>query len=92
VFNVTDTGVGIAPKDISKALEAFGQIDNSLSRQHQGVGLGLPLAKKLIEMHRGRLEVRSEPGRGTQITITMPPARTASVPLEMEAERRLSGS
>src|SRR5262249_17760508 len=50
-LKVTDTGIGIAREDIPKALERFGQIDNRLARKYQGTGLGLPLSKRLAEMH-----------------------------------------
>ena len=55
VIRVSDTGIGIAKDDIPIALEQFGQIGNSLTRQHEGTGLGLPIAKRFIELHGGRL-------------------------------------
>jgi signal transduction histidine kinase len=72
---VADTGVGMAPEEIPRALQPFGQIDNSLSRPHGGTGLGLPLAVRLVELHGGALTVDSEPGRGTTVTFTLPPER-----------------
>jgi len=87
VFTVADTGVGMAPDDIPRALAAFGQVDNSLSRQHQGVGLGLPLVKKLTELHGGRFDIRSRPGHGTTITIAFPAARTVTAPPARDAAR-----
>jgi signal transduction histidine kinase len=54
-------------EQIPIALEPFRQIDGSLSRQHQGTGLGLPLAKRLTELHGGTLEITSEPGKGTRV-------------------------
>jgi two-component system cell cycle sensor histidine kinase PleC len=74
-MRVIDTGIGIAPEDIPKALEAFGQVDSKLSRKYEGTGLGLPLSKALVELHGGRLEVASEVGVGTTVTITLPPER-----------------
>jgi PAS domain S-box-containing protein len=74
--SVADTGVGMAADEIPRALQPFGQIDNSLSRPHGGTGLGLPLAKRLVELHRGTLTVESEPGRGTIVTFALPPERT----------------
>ena len=74
-ISVSDTGIGIAKDDIPKALERFGQIDSRLSRKYEGVGLGLPLSKQLMELHGGRLEIESEPGVGTTVTIRFPATR-----------------
>ena len=79
-ITVADTGVGIAPEDIGRVLEAFEQVDNSLSRRHQGTGLGLPLVKAMVELHGGKLELTSEPGVGTQATIVFPPERLHAAP------------
>jgi PAS domain S-box-containing protein len=83
-IEVADTGVGIAAKDIAKAMTPFGQVDGTLSREHKGTGLGLPLAKQLIELHGGTLALASETGRGTKITILLPgragPQRSAHLP------------
>jgi signal transduction histidine kinase len=72
---VADTGIGIAPADIPRVLMPFGQVDGSLARSYEGTGLGLPLAKSLIELHGGRLDVASELGRGTTITVSLPAER-----------------
>ncbi|HYM73062.1 MAG TPA: ATP-binding protein [Stellaceae bacterium] len=72
---VSDTGIGIAPKDIGRVLEAFEQVDSALSKQHTGTGLGLPLVKAMIELHGGALVMQSTPGVGTTATLTFPPAR-----------------
>jgi len=74
-ISVTDTGIGIAAEDIPKALERFGQVDGRLSRKYEGVGLGLPLAKQLMELHGGRLELVSTVAVGTTVTATIPVAR-----------------
>ena len=50
---VADTGIGIAPQDIPKALEPFGQVDSSLARKYEGAGLGLPLTRQMVELHGG---------------------------------------
>ncbi len=76
LFEVTDTGIGIEARDIAKALQPFGQIDSALNRNHAGTGLGLPLAKKLTEMHGGTLELQSKPDVGTTVTIKLPAERT----------------
>jgi PAS domain S-box-containing protein len=75
VFQVTDTGIGIAREDIPKALAQFGQVDSTHSRRHEGTGLGLPLTKALVELHGGTLELESEPGRGTTVTVRFPAER-----------------
>jgi len=72
---VSDTGIGIKAEDIPKALATFGQVDSSLSRKHEGTGLGLPLCKALIERHGGTLDIESEPGKGTTVTVVFPPER-----------------
>ncbi len=69
---VMDNGIGIAAKDISKALAPFGQIDSSLSRKYEGTGLGLPLTKKLTEIMGGKFDINSEVGLGTTITLSFP--------------------
>jgi len=71
-IEVEDTGIGIAPKDIAKALSPFGQVDSELSRKYEGTGLGLPLTKKFTELLRGELKIHSEVGKGTKITILLP--------------------
>lgn len=76
VFEVADTGIGIAAADISVAFEQFRQVDNALTRKHDGSGLGLPLTKALVDMHGGVLELNSEPGVGTTVTVRFPAART----------------
>ncbi|HEX4302636.1 MAG TPA: MHYT domain-containing protein [Rhizomicrobium sp.] len=72
---VSDTGIGIAPKDIPRALEKFGQVDSSLSRKYEGAGLGLPLAKQFLELHGGTLTLESTVDIGTTVTITLPSSR-----------------
>ena len=71
-IEVRDSGIGIAPKDIAKALAPFGQVDSELSRKYEGTGLGLPLTKKFVELLGGHLRLESELGKGTTVTITMP--------------------
>jgi signal transduction histidine kinase len=72
---VADTGIGIAPHDLAKALQPFGQIDSRMSRKYQGTGLGLPLTKSMIELHGGSLRLESVVGYGTAATLWLPPAR-----------------
>jgi signal transduction histidine kinase len=72
---VADTGIGIASEDIPKALERFGQVEDSFTRKFQGSGLGLPISKKLIELHGGTLTLQSVVGEGTRVTLWLPPER-----------------
>jgi len=76
---VADTGIGIAAEDIPTALDHFGQVDSLFSREYEGLGLGLPLAKQLVELHGGRLDIESVIDVGTTVTITFPPERVAAV-------------
>ena len=69
---ISDTGIGMKEDDIDVALTAFGQVESALSRRYDGTGLGLPLAKAIVELHRGMLDIVSEPGRGTTVTVTLP--------------------
>ena len=78
VIEVADTGIGMSPADLEIALQPFGQVDNALTRRHQGTGLGLPLATTLAELHGGTLKVESELGRGTSVTLRFPPSRSSS--------------
>ena len=75
---VQDTGIGISPEDIAVALAPFGQIESALSRKNQGTGLGLPLTKALVELHGGVLDLQSELGKGTTITVILPSDRVIS--------------
>ncbi len=74
-FQVADTGIGIRKRDIAKALAPFQQIDSDLNRSYDGTGLGLPLAKGLIEQHGGTLDIKSNIGKGTSVTILFPEDR-----------------
>jgi signal transduction histidine kinase len=81
ILQVTDTGIGMAPDQITKALEPFGQIENNLGRKFEGTGLGLPIAKQLTELHGGTLSITSRPNAGTRIAIWLPPQRLAPKPM-----------
>jgi PAS domain S-box-containing protein len=82
VFEVSDTGIGIAPENLPKVLSKFGQVDSSLTRRHEGTGLGLPLTKALVELHGGTFEIESEVDVGTTVTVRFPVGRivTKSAP------------
>ncbi len=90
-ITVTDTGIGIAPEDLSEALSTFGQVDSEFARRFEGTGLGLPLTSSLIELHGGTLEVASEVGTGTGVTIHFPPERVSVIDDAAErASRRVA--
>ena len=72
---VQDSGIGMSEKEILQALTPFGQIENKMTATHNGTGLGLPLAKAMLELHDGRLEIHSTPGRGTAIILKFPSGR-----------------
>jgi PAS domain S-box-containing protein len=74
-ISVVDSGVGIAPEDIDKALAPFGQIESGLDRKYEGTGLGLPLTKSLVEAHGGTLSLESSIGVGTTIKARFPSGR-----------------
>ena len=72
---IRDSGIGMTHQEIVKALTPFGQIENKLTATHKGTGLGLPLAKAMLELHDGHLEISSAPGSGTQIVMHFPAGR-----------------
>jgi len=69
---VCDTGPGIAEQDQAKIFEEFQQADSSTTKQKGGTGLGLAIAKRIIEMHGGRLWVESKVGEGATFSFTVP--------------------
>jgi signal transduction histidine kinase len=83
---VKDSGIGIAKEHLAKVLEPFWQVDSGLNRCQEGTGLGLPLAKRLIEMHGGSLHLSSEPGSGTTAMVSLPAERIviAAIPDRVE--------
>jgi signal transduction histidine kinase len=72
---VSDTGIGIAPDDLSRVLEPFAQADSDLNRRYEGTGLGLPLTRRLVELHGGALKLESAIGNGTTVTVMLPVER-----------------
>ncbi len=81
--DVTDTGIGIAEKDLPLLFEAFRQVDSSLTRTQGGTGLGLPIAKSLVEMQGGEMLVESEINVGSTFSITIPTQPT----IQLEGEQ-----
>jgi PAS domain S-box-containing protein len=78
LFLVADSGIGIAPGDMARAMAPFGQVDSRLSRKYEGTGLGLPLAKTLTELHGGGFELVSQPELGTTVTVRLPASRVVA--------------
>ncbi|HET9726521.1 MAG TPA: ATP-binding protein [Gemmatimonadales bacterium] len=79
---VADSGIGIAPEDMSKLFHEFSQVESSASRQAQGTGLGLALSKKFVELHGGRIGAESIPSKGSTFWFILPtegPVRRVSV-------------
>lgn len=77
LITVRDTGIGMTPEHISIAFQPFGQVEGDLDRKFEGTGLGLPLTRKLVELHRGKIFMESEPKKGTIVYVEIPsdPAR-----------------
>lgn len=71
-ISIADNGVGMSPNDIPRALARFSQLHPSGVKESAGTGLGLPLAKLLVELHGGRLSIESDLGKGTTVRITLP--------------------
>ncbi|MFD1623796.1 PAS domain S-box protein [Azospirillum griseum] len=76
---VRDTGIGLDPADVHKVTQPFVQLDQSMARKFEGVGLGLPLARRLVEAHGGTLTIDSQVNQGCTVTIRLPPDRIVTV-------------
>src|SRR5690606_5520673 len=70
--SVIDSGIGISPENLGRLFQRFSQIDGSTSREFAGTGLGLALAKELVELHGGVIRVDSQPGRGSCFWFSLP--------------------
>jgi signal transduction histidine kinase len=82
VVTIRDTGCGIPTEYLDRVLEPFGQVEDHLTRQTDGVGLGLPLARAMTGMHGGDLTLTSEVGVGTAVQVSLPAARLRATPVE----------
>ena len=78
MIRITDSGIGIPPAQLRRVLEPFEQLEGTLTRQIDGVGLGLPIAKALMELHGGELTFDSKPGCGTVVELRLPGERIRS--------------
>jgi len=72
VLTVSDTGVGMTPAELEIALQPFGQVESAFSRNHDGAGLGLPIAHHLVKLHGGQMTLESRKGYGTVVTVVLP--------------------
>jgi signal transduction histidine kinase/ActR/RegA family two-component response regulator len=86
-FSVSDTGVGITPEDLQRLFQPFTQVDNNLTRQHDGTGLGLALVKRLAEAHGGWVGVTSEVGKGSRFFVSLPWQPVSAIQAEAPAEK-----
>jgi signal transduction histidine kinase/CheY-like chemotaxis protein len=73
IVSVSDTGIGIAPEMLTQVFEMFSQVESAQTRSRGGLGIGLSLARRVVEMHGGRIEARSEgPGKGSEFAVWLP--------------------
>lgn len=83
VVSVRDTGPGIRAEDLPHLFDRFHQADDSVLRRHPGTGIGLALARQIVELHGGRIDVESEPGFGSEFVVTLPLGRAHLRPADV---------
>ena len=88
---VADKGIGIAGDDLDRIFEPFTQVESAFARDHGGAGLGLPLVKKIVDLHEGRIDIDSKLGAGTTVRIRLPKARVLSRGADPGPQRRRAG-
>ena len=91
ILEVRDTGIGMTEASIAVALEPFGQIADSLTRDHEGAGLGLPICRRLAELHGAQLKIESKKDVGTTVRVTFPPERTIPAERTFSAKSSVHG-
>jgi signal transduction histidine kinase len=91
-FSIADTGIGITPEQMALVMTPFGQADSRLARKYGGMGLGLPLTRRLVELHDGTLEIASRPDEGTVVTARFPPERIADAAVDDQGRRHGSAA
>ena len=77
-LGITDEGIGIAQEDLERIFNEFEQIENPMTKKRSGTGLGLPIVKKLTELHHGTISLQSELGKGTEAILLLPLEQEAS--------------
>ncbi len=88
-ISIIDTGIGIPDQELDNLFKPFMQIDSRLNRQHEGTGLGLALVYKLIELHGGSINLKSEVGKGSTFTVSLPWRENNQVPSIREEDEYL---
>ncbi|MGK7923347.1 MAG: response regulator [Trichodesmium sp.] len=91
-ITISDTGIGIAEDKLGRIFESFEQADGSTSREYGGTGLGLTVTKKLVELHGGKIWVKSEIGKGSQFTFSLPISRENYVSNKSDISRFIKGN
>ena len=81
MFDVTDNGIGITPELMPHLTQMFYQTDSSFTRKHDGMGVGLYLVKRHVDLLNGVLHIESKPGKGTTVRVTLKGAAVVRVPL-----------
>jgi two-component system cell cycle sensor histidine kinase PleC len=89
-MSCTDTGAGIPEEEIPIVLASFGQGSNSIKSAEQGAGLGLPIAKSLVDLHGGTFSLKSKLRIGTEVIVTFPPERVVAAMAPMADEAPLA--
>jgi len=77
-ISVADQGIGIPPEEHTRIFDRFYQVDGSTTRRYGGTGLGLAVAKEIVEAHGGHIKVASQPGRGSTFTVWLPEVGTTA--------------
>lgn len=85
LLKVTDSGIGMTPTEAQFALEPFRQAEPSLARSHDGSGIGLTLCQSLVQLHGGKVEIESEKGKGTTVTVRLPASRVVEAQTPTQA-------
>ena len=86
-LEVSDEGEGIAPDHLPRLTERFYRVDSGRSRSLGGTGLGLAIVKHIVERHRGRLDIHSEIGKGTSISVLLPQTERSASSQKDDADR-----
>ena len=89
-IKVSDNGEGISPQNKNKVFQRFYQVDNSTTRAHEGSGIGLALTKELVDIHKGKIELESQLGKGSTFTIVLPYQKSNGQAQEKQKEELIS--